>query len=621
MEARQQAPRTGAWLTDTGAEIRVWAPEARCIELVVDKDPTDRITLSPEPQGFHAARVRGLRAGELYGFLIDGEGPFPDPCSRFQPQGPHGPSQLVDPQHYAWRDRPWRGVTLPGQVVYELHVGTFTPEGTFDAAAGELSALRELGITLIELMPVAEFPGRWNWGYDGVALYAPYHGYGDYEALKRFVDAAHAQQIGVILDVVYNHFGPDGAYALRFSREYVTDRYDNEWGDAINFDGPNSLPVRAFFLENACYWVREFHLDGLRIDATQSLHDASRVHILAELSERVRSAARPREVILIGENEPQDVRCLAALADGGFGLDALWNDDFHHSARVALTGRRDGYFHDYFGHAQELISTVKRGFLYQGQYYPWQKKSRGTAVTNEPAAAFVGYLQNHDQVGNTFYGARLQEITSPARLRALTALLLLAPHTPLIFMGQEFAASAPFPFFADHGPDLAPKVHDGRREFLRQFASFRTEHDQKRIPDPAAEQTFLRAKLALTERDSNGRVLKLHRDLLRIRRDDEVLRAQARRAIDGAVLSARAFVLRWFGGELGDRLLLINLGEEIPAQAAPEPLFAPPAGASWHTRWASEHPDYGGMGAVHPCTDHGWCAPAESATLLTSVSP
>jgi len=304
---------------------------------------------------------------------------------------------------------------MTGQVIYELHIGTFTPEGTFDAAARELLELKRLGITLLEVMPIAAFPGRWNWGYDGVNLYAPSQMYGDVEALKRFINAAHAFGLGVILDVVYNHLGPDGNYLRAYSDDYFTDRYKNDWGDAINFDGPDSPEVREFFIRNACYWITEFHLDGLRLDATQNIYDAGPVHVLAELSRRTREVAWPRNIVLIAENEPQDIRCLLPIEQGGFDLDGMWNDDFHHAAQVALTGQREAYYTDYRGNPQEFISAVKRGFLYQGQYYKWQKQPRGTVVTSQPASAFILFTQNHDQVANTLHGERIHALTSAAR--------------------------------------------------------------------------------------------------------------------------------------------------------------------------------------------------------------
>jgi maltooligosyltrehalose trehalohydrolase len=420
----------------------------------------------------------------------------------------------------------------------------------------------------------------------------------------------------VILDVVYNHVGPDGNYLTCYSADYFTDRYENDWGAAINFDGPNSGAVREFFIRNACYWVCEFRLDGLRLDATQSIHDASMPHVLAELSCRARAAAHPRKIILVTENEPQQARMLAPVERGGFGLDAMWSDDFHHSARVAATGVHEGYFHDHRGRAQEFISAAKRGFLFQGQYYHWQEQPRGTPVTVEPAWAFVHFIQNHDQVANTFYGQRLDRITSPGRIRALTALMLLGPQTPMLFMGQEFAASQPFMYFADLPPQLRSAVHHGRREFLRQFPSYSIPEAQARIPDPGDEATFRDSKLDFTEREKHEPVYALHKDLLRLRREDPVIAEQNRFAIDGAVFSERAFVLRWLNERHGDRLLVVNLGDELELRPAPEPLLAPPSGADWQLVWSSDNPRYDGRGTVDPCSPTGWRLPGESAALL-----
>jgi maltooligosyltrehalose trehalohydrolase len=578
----------------------------------------DTASLAAEGKGYFSGTVSAAAPGTRYRLRLDGEDLFPDPCSRFQPDGPLGSSLVVDPAAYAWRDTGWRGVEMHGQVVYEMHVGAFTREGTFDAAARELPELARLGVTLIELMPLAEFDGRFNWGYDGVALYAPFHGYGDPDALRRFVDQAHALGLGVIQDVVYNHLGPSGCSLPAFSDDFFTDRYDNEWGDAINFDGPNAAGVRDFFVENACYWVAEYHLDGLRLDATQSIHDAGPVHVLAELSERTRAAAGNRRIVLIGENEPQDVRCLAPVARGGHGLDALWSDDFHHSARVALTGRREAYYTDYVGAPQEFVSLAKRGYLYQGQQSLWQGKPRGTPVTDEPASAFVFYLQNHDQVANHARGERIHRLTSAARHRALAAMLLLAPETPLLFMGQEFAASSPFEFFADHGGDLGAAVVRGRREFLAQFPSYATPDSQARVQDPADVATFERCKLDFGERQTHAEVYAMHVELLRLRRTDPVIAAQRRDRIDGAVLGTTAFVLRWFGGASGDRLLVVNLGADADYVPAPEPLLAPVAGGAWRLAWSSEDPRWGGPGAVNPWSGEAWRFPAESATLFAS---
>jgi maltooligosyltrehalose trehalohydrolase len=582
---------------------------------------SEEVELGAEGNGFFSAHVPGANPGFRYRFRLDDRGPYPDPCSRFQPDGPHGPSMLVDTRAHAWQDHGWQGAQSKGQVLYEMHIGTFTAAGTFDAAIAELAELKALGITMLELMPVCEFPGRWNWGYDGVNPYAPFHGYGDYDALKRFVDAAHRLGLAVILDVVYNHLGPDGNYLACFSPAYFTDRYENEWGQAINFDGPDCAPVREYFIENAVYWISEFHLDGLRLDATQSIHDASTPHVLAELSRRSREAAPGRSIVITAENEPQDLRCIRRLEQGGFGLDGMWNDDFHHSARVALTGRHDGYYHDYRGRAQEFVSMVKRGFLYQGQRYPWQKKPRGTLVTDEPAWQFVTFIQNHDQVANTLHGERVHRITSPGRNRALTALMLLAPQTPLLFMGQEFGSDTPFTFFADLPGELRTQVHAGRRQFLQQFTAYASPEAQAIVPDPAAEQTFLASKLDFSYREKHAELYSLHCDLLRLRREDPVIAEQDRSALDGAVLSDRAFVLRWFSAAHGDRLLVVNLGDELDLEPPAEPLLAPPGSGCWTLLWSSDDPRYAGHGVIEPCTQDGWRLPGENATLLAAGRP
>jgi len=614
MTAGARSSRHGAELQDDGAEFRVWAPDARQLELVLESDAGRRVAMRRHEDGFHVARV-SVPAGARYRYVVDGRGPFPDPASRFQPEGPHQASMLVDARGHRWRDDAWPGVRLHGQVVYEMHVGTFTPEGTLDAACTRLDHLADVGITLIEVMPAAEFPGRFNWGYDGVSLYAPYHGYGDYDALKRFVDAAHARGLGVILDVVYNHFGPDGAYHREFSAHWYTDRYENEWGEPLNFDGPHCQAVRAFVIDNAAYWIREFHLDGLRLDATQSVHDATAPHVLAEVAREARRAAGERDIVLIAENEPQDVRCLASPDAGGFGLDAMWNDDYHHAARVALTGRREGYLHDYEGTPQEFVSALRRGFLFQGQYYAWQKQRRGTPVTREPAAAFVHFLQNHDQVANTLRGERCSTTSHPAVVRALTAVTLLGPETPMLFMGQEIATTQPFPFFADHGPELASRVHEGRRGFLRQFASFASPAGQAAVPDPAAVATFESAKLGFGDEVRELPAFRLHRDLLRLRRTEPSIAAQSREALDGAVLTEKAFVVRWFGPGR-ELLLVVNLGTQCRDVAASEPLLACGRDQAWSLLWSSEDPDYGGAGVVSPVSAYGWALPGTSAVLL-----
>jgi maltooligosyltrehalose trehalohydrolase len=601
-------------VTAEGVRFRVWAPKRRTVTVVFENG-ADELALTREDDGYFSGLAHDLRAGARYRYRLDDAGPFPDPCSRYQPEGPHGPSAVVDPEAYSWRDHGWPGLEMRGQVFYEMHVGAFTPGGTLDAAARELPELARLGVTAVELMPLAEFPGRFNWGYDGVDLFAPAHVYGDPEALKRFVDAAHAGGLGVILDVVYNHFGPDGNYLREFSDDFFTDRYENEWGEAIDFDGPRSKPVRDFFAENAAYWIREFHLDGLRLDATQQIFDRGPRHILAEVGIAARAAAAPRRIVLVAENEAQDLVALRPVEEGGWGLDAVWSDDFHHSARVALTGRREAYYTDYQGTAQELLSCLKRGHLYQGQHYSWQKQSRGTLVTDEPAAAFVFYLQNHDQVANHLRGDRLPGYGGAARARALTALLLLAPETPLLFMGQEFASSRPFVYFADHGDQaLARAVRDGRRKFLAQFPSYGGPEAQAVIADPGDPATFAAARLDLNERVTHALDLALHRDLLRLRREDPVLAGQSRLDLDGAVFGRQALVVRFFGGAAGDRLLLVNLDLDLDLVPA-EPLLATSPGHTWRLAFATDEPAYGGPGTIPAWTGTVWKIPGASAQL------
>jgi maltooligosyltrehalose trehalohydrolase len=604
--------------------FRVWAPQAGAVEVVFEESPGDpdaaALALKRDADGYFTGTTSAPVS--LYKYRVDGTGPWPDPCSRFQPQGVHGPSMIVDPAAFKWSDEQWRGARMPGQVIYELHVGTFTPAGTLDAAAEKLHYLRELGITMIEVMPVAECPGRWNWGYDGVQLFAPYHVYGDHEALKRFVDRAHALGVAVILDVVYNHLGPDGNYLKCFSPHYFSTRHKTEWGDALNLDGDHAQGTRDFILGNARYWLSEFHLDGLRLDATQSIFDDSRPHILEELARAAREAAQPRSIVVISENEPQHALQLRPPEQGGYGLDAMWNDDFHHAAKVALTGTRDGYFGDYTGRAQEFISCVRNGFLYQGQYYPWQKKTRGQAAPGLPACSSIVFLQNHDQVGNTFLGDRVHANAAPGRYRALMALTLLGPQTPMLFMGQEFAASARFMFFADHHEELAALVHKGRREFLSQFRAFADEASQQLVPAPHDEATFVGSKLDWSEAERNTEALAFHRDLLQLRACDPVISHQDLAQIDGATLSKHAFVLRWFDDEHGDRLLVVNLDQELPFTPPSEPLLAPSHGTTWQLLWSSDDPRYGGYGVRMPVADAGlgeWRLSAQSAVLLVEA--
>jgi maltooligosyltrehalose trehalohydrolase len=600
---------------DGTTHFRVWAPAAGRVEVVLQSGV--RVALDAERDGYFSGIAASV-AGERYQFALDSaDRPLPDPASRFQPAGPHGASEIIDPLAFRWTDDAWTGVRREDQVAYELHVGTFTRSGTWAAAAGELEELARIGITLIEVMPVAEFEGRFGWGYDGVDMFAPTRIYGRPDDFRRFVDAAHAIGIGVILDVVYNHLGPVGNYLRMFSPAYFTDRYPNEWGDAINFDGPDAGPVREFFEANASCWIGEFHLDGLRLDATQQIFDQSPEHILTAIGRAARDAAGTRSIVLVAENEPQDTRLVRPVEEGGNGLDALWNDDFHHSAMVALTGRAEAYYSDTRGEPQEFISAAKYGYLFQGQYYFWQRQSRGTPSLDVPPTAFVTYLQNHDQVANSAHGLRGHQLTSPARWRAMTALTLLLPSMPMLFQGQEFAASSPFLYFVDFDPELAAAVRKGRGEFLAQFPSIKDYEARAALDDPAAQATFDRCKLDFRERTTHAHAYALHVDLLKLRRETAAFRAPTRRGIDGAVLSPSAFVLRFFTeGHRDDRLLLVNLGSSLARNSIAEPLLAGPADADWHVEWSSENPAYGGGGTPTLRPQGTWLIPGDAALVL-----
>jgi maltooligosyltrehalose trehalohydrolase len=621
------AERLGA----DGTHFRVWAPRHREAFLVVEDESgavLGEYPLEAEPHGYFSALLPEASAGTLYRYRF-GDAPvrFPDPASRFQPSGPHGPSQVVDPSAFVWQDAGWRGVVRTGQVLYEMHIGTFTEEGTWLAALEHLPTLAGLGVTTIEMMPVAEFAGSRGWGYDGVDLYAPSHLYGTPDDLRRLVDRAHQLGLGVILDVVYNHLGPDGNFLREFAPAYFSARYQSEWGESLNFD-EDAAAVRELILANAEYWIDEFHMDGLRLDATQQIFDASADHLLAELSRRARAAARGRSILLTAENETQDVRLLRPQESGGFGFDAMWNDDFHHTASVALTGHREGYLTDYGGTPQEFVSLAKRGFLYQGQQYSWQHKRRGTPTFGFAPSRFITFLENHDQVANApaGRGERLHERSSPGAYRALTALWLLSPGTPLLFQGQEFGASSPFVFFADHKGDLGAAVRTGRAEFMSQFRSAATRRLADELADPHHEETFGRCKLRHDERERHAAAAALHRDLLRLRREDPAFADPDGNQMDGAVLSDRAFLLRWFspdpggahsgGRPAGDRLLVVNLGADLILQSLPEPLLAPPLGSTWELHWSSENPAYGGVGTPPVETEEHWRIPGQAAVLL-----
>jgi maltooligosyltrehalose trehalohydrolase len=605
--------------------FRLWAPKAKQVDLVLEPTSDKNAKrsfhpLEPEATGYFSGSAN-VGAGTRYRFRINGAQDFhPDPASRFQPDGPHGSSEVIDPTKFPWTDAKWPGVKLKGQIIYEMHVGVFTPEGTWRAAADQLPELARIGITVVEVMPIADFPGNFGWGYDGVDLFAPTRLYGTPNDLRYFVNRAHSLGLAVILDVVYNHFGPDGNYLGVFSANYLRRGSANDWGDSINFDGPNSAPVREFFITNGRYWIEEFHFDGFRFDATESIFDKSDEHIIGAIGRAARRAAGPRSIILVAENERQNVKLIRPRREGGDDLDGVWNDDFHHSAIVALGRKREAYYTDYLGAPQEFISAAKYGYLFQGQPYSWQEAPRGTVALDAPPEAFVAFIENHDQVSNTIAGQRVRFDTSPGRYRAMAALLLLGPWTPLLFQGQEFGASRPFLYFSDIGDDhLREAIRKGRFKFLSQFPSLASKETQKQLPIPTDANSFTRCKLDFSERKKNKPLYDLHIDLIKLRREDSRFREQKAGGVDGAVLGAKSFALRYFAQRNDDRLLLVNFGKAQPLKPMPEPLLAAPLGFEWATLWSSDSKRYGGPGTTPVATQDNWTLPAESAIALQLI--
>ncbi len=614
--------------------FRVWAPKAQLVDLVLEetagKNPQQTFHALETEEGGYFSGHANARAGTRYWFRVN-KNFYPDPASRFQPDGPHGPSCIVDPAQFRWTDSQWPGISLKGQVIYEMHVGTFTRKGTWHAAAQQLEELARIGITVVEMMPVADFPGKFGWGYDGVDLFAPSHLYGAPDDLRAFIDRAHSLGLGVILDVVYNHFGPDGNYLGVYSDDYLIRGNENEWGDAINFDDRNSGPVREFFITNGRYWIEEFHFDGFRFDALHAIRDQSSEYIIGAVGRAARKAAGARSIILIAENDRQEAKMVRPGSEGGDDLDGMWNDDFQHSAVVALTGRKEAYFGDYRGAPQEFISAAKHGFLYQGQALSWQKVLRGSPTFRIAPEAFVCFIENHDQIANTGPGERLRFQTCPqcysvagvassARYRAMTALLLLGPWTPLLFQGEEFGASSPFMFFADIGDaSVRNAIRKGRAEWLALFLSLTVEEALTTLPAPDDPKVFARCTLDFSEREKNQQLYGLHIDLLKLRREDSRFRQQIPAGVDGAVLGSASFVLRYFSQEDDDRLLLVNFGDHQVLHPASEPLLAPPSGKKWEVIWTSESPGYGGSGAAIIATEEEWLLPTEATIALRAI--
>ena len=570
--------RFGAAVEAAGVRFHLWAPKHESVGLLLDGESAAR-PMQPLSGGWHGLTTDAARPGSLYSFVLPDGQRIPDPASRFQPRDVHGPSEVIDPATFEWTDADWRGRPWEEAAIYELHVGAFTAEGTFRAAAKRLDALAELGITAVELMPVADFPGTRNWGYDGVQLFAPDASYGRPEDLKALVDAAHRRGLMVFLDVVYNHFGPEGNY-LPACAPIFNDRHTTAWGAAVNFDAADSEVVRELVVSNALHWIEEYHMDGLRLDAVHAIEDDSEKHILDEIAERVHAAAGDRHVHLILENEENTASLLARGADGRpKHYTAQWNDDLHHVLHTAATGESSGYYLDYARDAEKLGRALAEGFAFQGEAMRYRGRMRGEPSAGLPPTAFVAFIQNHDQVGNRAFGDRLATIAPPEAVRAVAAVYLLSPQIPLLFMGEEWGTLRPFRFFCDFEPKLADAVRDGRRQEFARFAEFQDVKTRERIPDPTAEETFLSAKLDWNEpkRGVHAEWRKFYRRLLAIRHAELVPRLKGIGGNCGRyeVLGQQAVRAGWTLADGSELMLVANLS------ATPLPAEVPDGRVLW----------------------------------------
>ena len=586
-------PSTRRHMMPHGAEIgpdgqvrfRLWAPGCERVDVAIEGGLT--LALEPGDEGWHTLTTDAATAGTLYRFVLPDGLRVPDPASRCQPDDVHGPSEVIDPTSFSWSDefagRPWSEA-----VVYEIHVGAFTTEGTFAAAIGRLDHLAALGVTAIEIMPVSDFPGRRNWGYDGVLPYAPDSSYGRPDDFKAFVREAHARGFMVLLDVVYNHFGPDGNYLPVYAPGFFTDRHKTPWGAGINYDGEHSRPVRDFVIHNALYWLEEYNLDGLRLDAVHAIMDDSTPHLLDELAQAVRQMRGERPTHLVLENEENQA---SRLGNGRFT--AQWNDDVHHVLHVALTGEDAGYYKEYAGRTDLLGRALAEGFAFQGEMMEYRGETRGEPSAALPPVSFVAFAQNHDQIGNRAFGDRLAAGVAPERLRAVAAILLLLPQVPMLFMGEEWGATTPFPFFCDFSGDLADAVRQGRRDEFKRFPQFQDPAQRDRIPDPLADATFQSAKLDWDAIDQPR--LDITKELLATRRRYvEPLLAHLEHGGEAETLGVGAVRIVWHAGEAGGLVLLANLSDgsvDLPAFAADEEIFHVTGAADgrlgpWSVRWS-----------------------------------
>jgi len=548
----------GADLCESGVRYRVWSPESAAVSVEIQpaESPEKRVVpLALDAAGYHHGIDPLGRAGDRYKFRMGGEA-FPDPASRWQPEGVHGPSMVIDPGDYGWHDAAWKRPRFRDLSIYELHIGAFTPEGTFLAAIDKLGHLRGLGITAIELMPIADFPGERNWGYDGVSLYAPARAYGHPDDLRALVDAAHGADLAVVLDVVYNHFGPDGNFLGAYSAHYFNHGRKTPWGDSFNFDGNESGPVRAFFVSNPIYWMEEFHIDGFRLDATHAIGDESPRHILEEIA----GAIHDHGGFSIAEDARNEARLILSPKENGWGFDGVWADDFHHAIRVLYTRESDSYFEDFDGSQHQVIETLRNGWLYRGQYSPHRKGKRGTECRHLSPQKFVHCISNHDQVGNRAFGDRLNHSIPAEAYRAASALLCLTPYTPMFFMGQEWAASTPFQFFTDHNEELGALVTKGRRGEFKEFSAFLDEARLAQIPDPQSPKTFQDSKLNWAEMKSfeKREIFDLYRAFLHLRNGHAAFRPESRETWRVEELSLGAGAIRFQAPGI-DWLILFDL--------------------------------------------------------------
>lgn len=569
MSRNHRMPFGAEVLPSGSVRFRLWAPKAHTVVLRLEGESPRLLPLTTIENGWCELITADAAPGSLYKFQIDGKIDVPDPASRFQPNDVHGPSEVIDPESFQWTDTNWRGRPWEETVIYELHVGTFSPEGSFRAVEQKLDYLQALGVTAVELMPLSDFPGKRNWGYDGVLPYAPDSSYGRPEDLKHLVQAAHAKGMMVFVDVVYNHFGPDGNYLHVYAPQFFTSRHCTPWGDAINFDGPDSRVVRDFFIHNALYWLEEYHIDGLRFDAVHSIIDESVPNILTELARTVRDRfGEERFIHLVLENGDNASRYLRRDSGGAVELyDAQWNDDIHHAVHVLLTGESDGYYSDYSADpTRHLCRCLAEGFAFQGDYSPYHDSNRGEPSHDLPPAAFVSFLQNHDQIGNRAFGERITQLAAPDQLKAAMEILLLAPQVPLLFMGEEFGASTPFLFFCDFHGALAAAVTKGRRSEFSRFEKFSSPQTLQSIPDPNSQSTFQKSKLhwESLSAGSHARWLSLYRELLAIRRTQVVPRLGPASEIRCHVTQAheRVLAIDWQFKENALLELRANLGSQ-----------------------------------------------------------